>query len=926
MALLKPWYKVVTPREDLRESKPLDASEFAVHLDHVREGRAPEVYKNPENFFDRTYLTRSLLDLAAQVVRRLSGEKTETSAVFNLATQFGGGKTHALTLLYHLAKNGPKSHAWAGVRRILEKAGVSSVPEAAVAVFVGTEFDSISGRGGDDGTPLRKTPWGEIAWQLGGEAGFAAVAEHDRQFVEPKGDVIQAFLPKDKPCLILMDEVINYTSTYRHKGYHRALYNFIQSLSEQARGSDKVVLLVSIPASEMPYSSDDEADEQWFKKMLDRVGKPIMMAAESETAEIIRRRLFEWHGLNDDAKRTIAEYSDWIVEHRQQIPNWFPVDTAREAFAATYPLHPSVLSVFERKWQTLPRFQRTRGVLRLLAIWVSRAYQEGFQGAHKDPLIGLGTAPLDDPMFRSALFEQLGENKLEGAVTTDICGKKDSHAVRLDAEAVDTIRKARLNRKVAASIFFESNGGQARAEATIPEIRLAVAEPSLDIGNVETVVDALENACYFLSVDRNRYRFGLTANLNKLLADKRASIQQPRIDDRVRTEVQAVFSQGPPIDRIFFPEKSSQIPNRAALTIVVLPPENGDIEEGKRLQLVDSMTKQSGTSDRTFKSALIWCVPDSGRQLCDEARKLLAWEDIQEEAVELKLEDIQRKQLAENLGRSKRDLREAVWRTYKTVMLLAKDNSIRSIDLGLVHSSADTSLVGFIVNRLKQDGDISDGISPKFLARNWSGAHKEWSTKAVKDAVFASPLFPRLLSGELMRDTIARGVSNGVLAYVGKTATGAYDPFVFGVSMSPQEVEISEDVYVITAETAEAYKQSLSAPPKPIGTGSLFDSEDGKPATTETGTSGNSSIQAGGDADPVAVIPPDKATALRWSGEVPAQKWMNFYTKVLSRFATTKSLRLTVSVDVSPEGGVSKQSMEETKTALREMGLKDDLL
>ena len=168
---------------------------------------------------------------------------------------------------------------------------------------------------------------------------------------------------------------------------------------------------------------------------------------------------------------------------------------------------------------------------------------------------------------------------------------------------------------------------QARAEATIPEIRLAVAEPSLDIGNVETVVDALENACYFLSVDRNRYRFGLSANLNKLLADKRASIQQPRIDDRVRVEVQAVFAQGLPIDRIYFPTKSSQIPNRAALTIVVLPPENGDIEEAKTLQLVDSMTKQSGTSDRTFKSALIWCVPDSGRQLCDEARKLLAWED-----------------------------------------------------------------------------------------------------------------------------------------------------------------------------------------------------------------------------------------------------------------------------------------------------------
>src|SRR5260370_27101992 len=289
MANLKPWYRVVRTREDLRESKPLDASEFAVHLDQGRDGRAPTVYRNPNDFLDRTYLTRSLLDLAGQVVRRLSGEKTETSAVFNLATQFGGGKTHALTLLFHLAKNGPKSHGWTGVRGILDAANVASVPEAAVAVFVGTEFDSITGRGGDDGTPLRKTPWGEIAWQLGGEAGFAIVAEHDRQFVEPKGDVIQAFMPKDKPSLILMDEVINYTSTYRHKGYHRALYNFIQSLSEQARGSDMVVLLVSIPASEMPSISDDEPDEQWCKKMLDRAGKRIMSASQCETAEIILR-------------------------------------------------------------------------------------------------------------------------------------------------------------------------------------------------------------------------------------------------------------------------------------------------------------------------------------------------------------------------------------------------------------------------------------------------------------------------------------------------------------------------------------------------------------------------------------------------------------------------------------------------------------
>ena len=192
---LKPWYKVVTPREDLREGRPLDASEFAVHLDQIRDGRAPIDYQDPRRFFERTYLTQNLIVLAAETVRRLSGITTETSAVFNMATQFGGGKTHALSVLYHLANSGPEADTFLGVRRILEKAAINTIPRAAVAVFVGTEFDSLSGRGGDDGTPNRKTPWGELAFQLGGDKSFAAVAEHDRQLIAPAGYFICKIIP-----------------------------------------------------------------------------------------------------------------------------------------------------------------------------------------------------------------------------------------------------------------------------------------------------------------------------------------------------------------------------------------------------------------------------------------------------------------------------------------------------------------------------------------------------------------------------------------------------------------------------------------------------------------------------------------------------------------------------------------------------------
>jgi predicted AAA+ superfamily ATPase len=216
MAKLKPWYDVVELREDLRENRPLDASEFAIHLDQIRDGRAHKDYTDPQRFFDRTYVTGSLLDLAAQVLRRLSGIQVETSAVFNMATQFGGGKSHSLTALYHLARNGERAKTWNGVSRIVTKAEIKTVPEAAVAVFVGTEFDPIAGRGAE-GEPRRKTIWGEIAWQLGGAKAFAVVAEHDAKGVAPGGDVLRALLPA-QPSLILLDELLNYASRWRHLG------------------------------------------------------------------------------------------------------------------------------------------------------------------------------------------------------------------------------------------------------------------------------------------------------------------------------------------------------------------------------------------------------------------------------------------------------------------------------------------------------------------------------------------------------------------------------------------------------------------------------------------------------------------------------------------------------------------------------------
>jgi len=495
-------------------------------------------------------------------------------------------------------------------------------------------------------------------------------------------------------------------------------------------------------------------------------------------------------------------------------------------------------------------------------------------------------------------------------------------------EAVDAIKKARLHRKVTTTIFFESNGGQLHAEATVPEVRLAVAEPDLDIGNIETVLETLGSSCYFLSVERNRYRFSLSPNLNKLLADRRASIQSPKIEERMRSEVQKVFAERkggePPI---YFPEKSSQIPDRPFLTSVVLAPDQSLQDEKKTVQWVDAMTREHGTSARTFKSALIWCVADTASALREEARKVLAWEAIQDEEDTLRLDDGQKRQLVENLKKAQRDLREAVWRTYKNILLLGKDNSIRTVDLGLVHSSAADTMVTLILNRLRQDGDVEEGVSPNFLIRNWSPAFTEWSTKAVRDAFFASPQFPRLLNGEVVKETIARGVRESRFAYVGKTTSSEYDPFCYGDNLSVNDVELSDDMFLITKETAEQYKKVKEATPpvqQPVTT-SEEPTSPSDPIITITSEGGDGATMTIPSPSPVKTPSLGAATGVKWTGEVPPQKWMNFYTKVLSRFAASKGLKITLTVEVSSEGGVSEQKIEETKVALRELGLKDDV-
>jgi hypothetical protein len=918
MPELKPWHQVAVPREDLRKGIPLDAAEFAIHLDQVIDGRAPLDYREPERFFARTYLTAAFSKMAAEVMRRLAGEVVGTSPVINLTTQFGGGKTHFLTLLYHLARAGDEAKGWPGVSDLLQRAELESVPRARMAVFIGNRFDFVVGAG-KNGEPKRKTPWGDLAWQLGGAKLFELVREHDEKGVVPGGEILQRVFTGE-PTLILMDEVLSFLRRTRDAGepyvkLGSQMYSFLDVLTREVVGATRTVLVVSLPMSEYEMTQEDEENYQRLDKLLGRVSKAVLLSEQMEIAEIVRRRLFEEIGDAKEVRRTAKAYADWVREHRQQLPEWFPVDRAEELFEATYPFHPTVISVFERKWQSHPKFKRTRGILQLLALWVSHAYQRAFREGSKEPLITLGSAPLADSFFRDAVFEQLGEQRLEAAILSDIAGD-EAHAVRLDAKAQATIKRARLHQKIATVVFFESSGGQVRNEATLPEVRLAVGEPGFDIGNVETVLDNLVRRCYYLDAKGTAYWISHRPNINHILANLRAALSGAEADEAIREKVRGaireVFKAGPRLDRRFFPETSGDIPDTPSLTLVVLAPEHGweNASREATQRLITSMIQECGGRGRTFKSGLLFVVAESDAALADAAKTLLALESLLDPAEQerRKLETSQIQELRDKKRQVEHDLKEGVWRAYRRVLLLGEDNELQEVDLGLLHSSAAESLVGFIVSRLKQDGLLEESVGPDFLVRNWPPALEEWSTKAVRDAFFASPKFPRLLDPNVLKETIARGVQEGKFGYRGSQSM----PIVIDEpSFRAEDVEISDQVVLLPRNKAVALKGTLPSPTE----GEYAPQLAKEPKTAQKELS----------ATPELISPPIKSK-LAWEGELPPQKWTNFYMKVLTRFATDPSLRLHVRFEVAPESGITQQQLEDIKRALEELGLSAEFL
>ncbi len=610
-----------------------------------------------------------------------------------------------------------------------------------------------------------------------------------------------------------MDELINYVNRpQRPKKLGAQLYNFLHNLSEEARAGKNLVLCVSIPGSELEMTAEDPGTTSRSRSCSTgsarrsscrpRPTMPRSSAAGSSTGPAYPRKARRPPRPTPTGSRTTSR---WSATSTPTPPGTVPGDPIRSTRRCSRSSSGS--------GRASPDSRRPAAMLRLLALWVSHAYKRGYKGVHRDPLIGLGTAPLDDPYFRAALFEQLGNNDLEGPVTTDIAGKKEAHALRLDRDADDAVKKARLHQKVATTILFESNGGMTRAEATVPEIRLAVAEPDLDIANVESALEALDESCYYLRADHNRYRFSMSPNLNKLLTDRRSGVSTRDIDERVKQVVQEAFKTGPGAGMGTVPRQeraglrppgadaggdvSRPGPRRPRHAQADRPdrprawPVRADVQERPALR---GRRERRSPTRRGPQAARLGRYP--GRRRDGQAAR-------------------RRSAAAARTGRQESGPRPqgGGLAGVQVPFTPGTDNTLQEIDLGLVNSSAAGSLAELYVNRLRERDEITDSVGPNKLIKAWPPANKEWTTKAVRDAFFSSPTLPRLLKPDAIKRTIADGVNQKLIAYAGKTASGQYDPFIFepDTGVDENDIEISDEMVILRAKDADDPQRACPA-------------------------------------------------------------------------------------------------------------------
>ena len=919
---MQPWYRVVTLRNEVREGRSFSPDEFAIALEQVVAGTAPQDYRDPEQFFSRTCFTRAMTEHTGMVLRRLSGRTENTSPVLTLITQFGGGKTHTLTSLYHLASAGRDAHSLPGVSGLLSNAGVTNNPDARVGVFVGNAWDPSEGK---------ETPWIDLARQLAGDGGVAALGSAAQTTPPGTEALARVFAAANAPVLILFDEVLNFVN--RHRSMAESFHEFLQNLTVAITGATHSAAIISLPRSQVEMTEWDQEWQDRITKVVHRVSRDLIANDESEISEVVRRRLFEDLGSERVRRNVASTYADWCFERTARLPSeWTAVDTAttgrrardflRNRFESSYPFHPSTLSVFQRKWRALPQFQQTRGALAMLAQWISWAARDQFGKARTEPLITLGSAPLDVPEFRAVVLGQLGESRLDVAIDADFAGET-AHSKALDVDAKGVLRD--IHRRVGTAILFESSGGQVEKVAHLPELRFAIGEPEVETTTVDSAAAALEKTGFFMrKVGTDGYRIHYQATLKKVVSDRRASLdEETEIIPTIRKLVESEFSRGAKVPLVYFPTDGDAIQDSPRLTMVVLDPVEEWRESGHLAERIRRWTKERGRSARLYPGALVWCARKPGRELRECVELFLAWGRVAQEVSQgilgAEFDRSDRAEVQTMVREAEAAAKDEVWGGYRFVALADNraDDGLKVIDLGAGHSSGSETLCGRVIAALKSSALLNESVGAGYIDRHWPPAFKDtgaWPLTSLRQS-FLNGALTRLIDPDaVLRRRIVEFVETGDFGLASSNMeNGEYTRLRFKELIGADEVAFEPGVFLLTRAKAEELRTTQEGQ-------SQDETESTETTSQEQGSETEKERPSTG---PIKQPVPGEKATLRLKGTVSPEVWNRFGTRILPKLRSGDDLSVSVEFSVNVDAELSQGFQLELEQALMDLGLQE---
>lgn len=916
---IKPWREVAHPHKDVLEGT-FKQSEFAADISQVHAGTAPEEYQDAEKFFARTFITEGMRLLLQSVAERLSGRGGDP--VIQLQTAFGGGKTHTLLAVYHLACRQCPTERLAGIPPILDAAGIASLPQARVAVVDGIKFSPSLARSHAGITV--NTLWGDLAVQLLGAEGYALLAEADQAGTSPGKEALTTLLQRAAPCVVLLDELVAYVRQLEPgKSYPGGTFDsnisFIQALTEAMKGVPNAILLASLPESETEAAGTQGQRaltvlEKYFGRV-ESVWKPV---AAQEAFEIVRRRLFDSAGDPVQIQATARAFGELY----RQNPNKFPAEVQEayyeERIAQAYPIHPEVFDRLYEDWSTLDKFQRTRGVLQYLAIVIHRLWNSN----DKDALIMPGSLPLDDAVVRNKSIHYL-PNGWEPVIESEVDGPRSTAA---DIDGHDTrFGSLQAARRVARTVFLgsaPSNAAQAVRGIRVEGILLGAAQPGQAVGTYEDVIKRLRDRLHYLYGEKDSYWFDTRPNLRREMEARKANLKE--IEDvlpLLKERVNRVFSKGNHFAAIHVFVPSADIPDElgSGPRLVVLPPSAGYRKQDEslaRLAATEVLEKR-GDTPRLKRNRLIFLAPDGDavQRLRDAARTYLAWKSIVEDVHSRRMDlgTYQADQAKRAMEGADNDVKQLVRQTYCWLMVPTEEMSRGKLQLhweAAALSAAAPSLVEAIESKLREEEWLISAWSPVHLNRmlnQWyfkEGVTEVSALKVWQDSCQYLYL-PRLLNAEVFVDTVAAGcATRDGFAYAAAKDAGRWQGFAFGRSAL---VTLDADSLLINQASALQHQQQLDAEQQAqaVAVVSTPNGVSGTlPAVTATGQVRSSvSAQA---APPQA---PDAPAALpqRFFGTVevsPTTATMDFSTlvnEVIQHFAAQTGTEVTITVEIATQ-------------------------